>query len=152
MKAMLVVGAMICVPLAMAANKVVYPKENVAEFVVQKLDMTSLPAVYRPKKEKGKKTLADYGFTPQRMDQNEALIETPGGAHRLSITILEEGASGIYACFAEPAQGGGNPEAQSVVLLKSKDSNALLTGRTSSREFSTCPVIGTGSEEDLTNY
>ncbi len=42
---------------AVAANEAVYPKEKVAAFVVEKLDLTSLPSAFRPKKEKGKKTL-----------------------------------------------------------------------------------------------
>ncbi len=33
------------------------------DFVVEKLDLASLPSTFRPKKEKGKKTFADYRFT-----------------------------------------------------------------------------------------
>ncbi len=43
------------VPLAVAGNEAAYPKEKVAAFVVEKLDLTSLPSAFRPKKEKGKK-------------------------------------------------------------------------------------------------
>jgi len=35
-----------------------YPKEKVAEFVVEKLDVTSIPSAIRPKREKGKRRSA----------------------------------------------------------------------------------------------
>jgi hypothetical protein len=45
-------------------------------------------------------------------------------------------------CFAEPSQNGGEAKTQRVFLLKRKDSNALLKGHESFREFAACPVIG----------
>ena len=73
-----------------AGDKAAYPKEKVAAFVVQKLDLTSLPSTIRPKKEKGKKTFADYGFKAQRVDENEAIIEAAGGVRRLAIKVLDQ--------------------------------------------------------------
>src|SRR5580658_2138636 len=74
-KVLLAMVALSCAPLGMAGNKAEYPSEKVGEFVVEKLDVTSLPSVFRPKKEKGKKTFADYGFTTQKVDENETIIE-----------------------------------------------------------------------------
>jgi hypothetical protein len=139
-KALLAFVALSYSPLMVAGNEATYPKEKVAAFVVEKLDLTSLPSAFRPKKEKGKKTLADYGFTAQRIDENEAIIEA--GGVRLAIQVLEENSSGIYVCVAEPGDKGGDTRAQSVVLLKRKNPNSLLKGRESFREFAACPVIG----------
>ena len=50
------VMALACVPVLLASNNVPYPKENVAKFVVEKLDVTTLPSTIRPKPEKKKKT------------------------------------------------------------------------------------------------
>ena len=147
----LALAALSYVPLAVAGNEAAYPKENVAVFVVEKLDLTSLPSAFRPKKEKGKKTLADYGFTAQRMDENEAMIEGTGGVRRLAIKVLDQKSSGIYVCIAEPGESGGATKAQSVVLLKRKNPNALLKGRESFREFAACPVIG-GSDSATNSY
>jgi len=141
-RVLLAVVALSYVPLVVAGNEAVYPKEKVAAFVVEKLDLSSLPSAFRPKKEKGKKTLADYGFTAQRVDENEAVIEAVGGVRRLTIKVLDENSSGIYVCVSEPGENGGDPRAQSVVLLKRKNPNALLTGHESFREFAACPVIG----------
>jgi hypothetical protein len=148
-KALFAVAALACAPLIRAGEKAAYPSEKVAAFVVEKLDVTSLPSAFRPKKEKGKKTLAEYGFTAQKVEEKEAFVEAAGSSRRLSIRILEESATGIYACVAETAQDGGAPKAQSVILLKRKDSNSLLKGRASWREFTSCPVIG-GSDSDST--
>jgi hypothetical protein len=150
-KVLLAVAALSYAPLVVAGDEAAYPKENVAAFVVEKLDLTSLPSEFRPKKEKGKKTLEDYGFTAQRIDENEAIIEAAGGVRRLAIKVLDQKSSGIYVCVTEPRENGGDPKAQSVVLLKRKNPNALLKGREASREFAACPAIG-GSDSATNSY
>jgi len=141
-KLVLALAALSYAPLVVAGNEAAYPKEKVAAFVVEKMDLTSLPSAFRQKKEKGKKTLADYGFTAQTVNENEAVIEAAGGVRRLAINVLEQKSSGMYVCVAEPEENGSQAKAQSVILLKRKDSNALLKGRESFREFAACPVIG----------
>jgi len=140
-KVLLVVAALSYASLGMAGNKAEYPNEKVAEFVVEKLDVTSLPSRFRPKKEKGKKTFADYGFAVQKVDENEAVIAAAGGVRSLAIKVLDQKPSGIYVCVAEPGESGGPAKTQSVILLKRKDANALLEGREAFREFAACPVI-----------
>jgi hypothetical protein len=75
---------LVCTPLAMAKSDKAYPKEKVAEFVVEKLDVTSTPAAIRPKREKGGKRFGDYGYVTRRLDDNEALVtcEPPRGASK----------------------------------------------------------------------
>ena len=101
-KLVLALAALSCAPLAVAGNEAAYPKEKVAAFVVEKMDLTSLPSAFRPKKEKGKKTFADYGFTAKTVNENEAVVEAAGGATRLAIKVLEQKPSGIYVCVVEP--------------------------------------------------
>jgi len=150
-KVLLAVAALSYSPLVLAGNEAAYPKEKVAAFVVEKLDLTSLPSEFRPKKEKGKKTLEDYGFTAQRIDENEAIIEAAGGMRRLAIKVLDQKSSGIYVCVTEPGENGGDTKAQSVVLLKRKNPNTLLKGHESFREFAACPAIG-GSDSTTDSY
>ena len=150
-KVLLAVVALSYAPLGVAGNKAEYPTEKVAEFVIEKLDVTSLPSAFRPKKEKGKKTFADYGFTAQRVDENEAIIEAAGGVKRLAIKVLDQKSSGIYVCVAEPGENGGQAKTESVLLLKRNDSSALLKGRESFREFVACPAIG-GSDSTTNAY
>ena len=140
-KVLLAVVALSYSPLILVGSEATYPKEKVAAFVVEKLDVTSLPSAFRPKKQKGKNTLADYGFTAQRIDENEAIVEA-GGVRRLAIQVLDQNSSGIYVCVAERGDQGGETKAQSVVLLKRKNPNSLLKGRESFRDFSACPAVG----------
>jgi hypothetical protein len=144
-KILLAVAALAYAPVGLAGNKAAYPTEKVAAFVAEKLDLTSLPSTFRPKKQKGKRTSADYGFTAQMVSDNEAMIESASGDKRLAITILDQTSSGIYACVAEPAK------LQSVIVLKRKDASALLKARESWREFAACPVIG-GSDSTTGAY
>jgi hypothetical protein len=150
-KLLLLVVALSYAPLVVAGDEVAYPNKNVAAFVVEKLDLTSLPSAFRPKKEKGKKTFADYGFTAQTVNEKEAVIEAAGGAKRLAIKILDQQSSGIYVCVAKAGENGGQAKTQSVILVKRKDSNELLKGRESWREFAACPVIG-GSDSTGSSY
>jgi hypothetical protein len=48
MKVMSGVFLLACMPLAVAKSDEAYPKEKVAEFVVEKLDVTSIPVAIRP--------------------------------------------------------------------------------------------------------
>jgi hypothetical protein len=150
-RVLLAVVALSYAPLGVAGNKAEYPSEKVAGFVIEKMDVTSLPSALRPKKEKGKKTFADYGFTVQTVDENEAVVEAAGAMRKLSIKVLDQKSSGIYVCVAEPGENGGHAKTQSVVLLKRNEPSALLKGRESSREFATCPVIG-GSGSTTGSY
>ena len=53
MKLLCGVIVLACVPLAPARNDVAYPSGKVTEFLVEKLDVTTLPSGIRPKREKG---------------------------------------------------------------------------------------------------
>jgi hypothetical protein len=150
MKLLCGVIALASASVALARNTVPYPKEKVAEFVAEKLDVTTLPSAIRPKRDKGKKTFGDYGYVTRQLDEKEAVVEATPGGSQIKIRILEQKASGIYVCVAGPgpnASSGG--QIQRVFLLKLKNTSALLKGRESWKEFDGCPVIG-GSDHDST--
>jgi hypothetical protein len=134
--------ALACASVALAGNGAAIPKEKVAEFVADKLDVTTLPSTIRPKPEKRKKTFDDYGYMTKLVDEKQILAEaTPGGA-QINIRILELKASAIYVCVEGKGQKATSGQVQRVVLLKMKSANGFLKGRESSREFDVCPVIG----------
>ena len=136
-------------PLAVAKTNAAYPKEGRAEFVVEKLDVTSITSAILPKREKGKKTFGEYGYVTRKLDENEALVEEPQSRSQISISILEENKSGIYVCISGQAQAQNNTRIQRVFLLKRKNAEGLLKGRESWREFDSCPVIG-GADDSAT--
>ena len=132
---------------ALAGNNAPFPKEKVAEFVVEKLDVTTLPPAMRPKREKGKKTFGDYGYATRQVGETKALLEAGPGA-QVSIQILKQEASGIYVCAGNSGKDESSGHIQRVLLLKLKESNGLLKSRESSKEFNRCPVIGGGDDSD----
>ena len=134
--------ALACVPVALARNNAAVPSEKVAEFVVEKLDITTLPSSIRPKPEKKKKTFSDYGYVTRRVEEKEALVEATTGGAQINIRILEQKASEIYVCVQGPGQSSSNGQIQRVFLLKLKNADGLLKGKESWKEFSGCPVIG----------
>jgi len=139
--------ALAFVPAVFAANNAPLPKDNVTEFVADKLDITTLPASLRPKSQKSKKTFADYGFVVQQLDDKQALLEaTPAGA-QINIRILEQNTSALYVCVRTSSQDANSSPIQRVLLLKLKDADGLLKGRESWKEFSGCPVLG-GADSD----
>jgi hypothetical protein len=118
-----------------------YPKEKVAEFVVEKLDVTTIPYAMRPKKDKGKKTFSDYGYVTRQMDEKEALVEaTPG--RRVAIRVLEQEQAGIYVCIDGSGKNASDGRIQRVLLLQWKGPDGLLKGRESSKDFNSCQAIG----------
>jgi hypothetical protein len=140
-----------CVPLALAGSNAVYPTEKVASFVVQQLDLTTLPSELRPKREKGKKTLADYGYMTRNVDENEELVEAAHGTTQFTIRILEQNQSGIYVCASGQIEEAGSTHFQRVLLLKRKDANGLLKSRETVKEFDGCPMTGGQDDNPPTN-
>ena len=139
--------ALACVPVALARNNAAVPSEKVAEFVVEKLDITTLPSSIRPKPEKKKKTFSDYGYVTRRVEEKEALVEATPGGSQINIRILEQKTSEIYVCVQGPGQNASSGQIQRVFLLKLKNADGLLKGRESWKEFSGCPVLGGDSAD-----
>jgi hypothetical protein len=147
-KMKMMVGMMIlaCVPVAVAKTNTAYPSGKLAEFVVEKLDVTSFPSAIRPKLTKGKKTLGDYGYITQKIDEREAVVRAPQGSSEIALSVLEESPAGIYVCVSGKTDGKKDSRIQRVYLLKTKNADGLLKGREASKEFDGCPVVGGGGE------
>ena len=138
--------ALVCVPAVVAATDGSYPKEKLAEFVVEKLDVTTLPPAIRPKPQKGKKTFAEYGYVTRQIADKEAVLEVATGTSQINIKVLEQASAGIFVCVEGQAKGATS-RIQRVYLLRTKGANGLLKGRESWREFDGCPVVGGGDTE-----
>ena len=146
MKLVYGVIALACVPAMVGAANGLYPKENLAGFVVEKLDVTTLSPAIRPKPQKGKKTFAEYGYVTRQIADKEAVLEVAPKTSQLNIRVLEQASSGIFVCVEGQGKDAGN-RIQRVYLLKMKSGNGLLKGRESWREFDGCPVVGGGDSE-----
>jgi len=138
-------------PLVFAGNDASYPTGKLAAFVFEKADVTSFPSAIRPKTVKGKKTFGDYGYVTREVDEKKVLLDSPQGAAKISIEVLEAQKSGIFVCVNSQASGKSGAEFQRVLLLRLKD--GLLKGRETWKEFDACPVIGGGDQDSLSsNY
>ncbi len=138
---------LVCAPLAIVANEAAYPSEKVAEFVVDKLDVTTFPSMLRPKHEKGKKTLGDYGYVTRTVDEKEAVVEAPQANRQITIKILEQSPSGLYVCAESRMPNASKGQFRRVLRLTRKDASGLLKSRESWKEFDGCPVTG-GDDND----
>jgi hypothetical protein len=126
-----------------AANR----DQSTTETIVGNIDATSLPAAYRPKKEKGKKTFVEYGYTAETRADGSIVLRATAGAQGLSVRILDDSGTEAYACISEPESTSGEPKTQSVIHLKRKVGGGLWKARESFREFASCPAIGEGEPE-----
>jgi len=115
--------------------------ENVAEFLVEKLDVTTLPPEIQPKPEKGKKTFEDYGYVTRRLDEKGILLEAPHKGSQIEIRVLET-AHGIYVCVDAQGLNTRNRRFQRMRLLERKNASELLQSRQSWKEADGCPAIG----------
>jgi len=134
--------------VAVANNTASYPKGEVTKLVVEKLDVTTLPSGIRPKRDHNKKTFSDYGYMTSSLDENQAVVATPAGT-QINIKLLEQKSSEIYVCVAGPGDNASGGKIQRVFLVKLKNSDSLLKGRESWKEFDACPVMG-GTDHDST--
>jgi len=149
----LVYGAIVLAfaPLVFSGNVALYPSEKIAAFVFEKVDVTTLPSAIRPKVVKSKKTFGDYGYVAREVDEKKALLDSPQGAPKISIEVLEAQKSGIFVCVDSQASGKSGAKFQRVLLLELKD--GLLKGRETWKEFDACPVIGGGNQDSSSsNY
>ena len=138
--------------LTVAGNHVPYPKENVAGFVMEKLDVTTLPAAIRPKREKDKKTFSDYGYAARQTDNKDSFVATGASGGEIDVRILALETSGIYVCLSNAGNDESKEKFQRTLLLKLKDSSGLLRSRESFKEFGGCPVLGGIDEGETSSY
>jgi hypothetical protein len=148
MKMLCGIIALASASVAVANNAPSLPKDKVTKYVVENLDVTTLPSGLRPKPDHSKKTFSDYGFVTSSLDENQAVVATPAGK-QINIKILDQKSSEIYVCVAGPGPNAASGQVQRVFLLKLKNSGSLLRGRESWKEFDACPVMG-GTDHDST--
>jgi len=148
MKLICGVLALATASVAMANKTTSIPRDEVTKYVVENLDVTTLPSGLRPKRDHEKKTFRDYGFVASSLEESKAIVVTPAGI-RVNITILQQKSSEVYVCVAGSASSVPSDQLQRVFLIKVKGAGKLLRGRESWREFDGCPVIG-GTDHDST--
>lgn len=141
-----------CASLAAGNSRPAHPSDKIAQFVVQNLDANTLPQELRPKLEKGKKTLEQYGFVPVTIGETEAVLGESKALSKIVIRILEQRGSEIYVCAQRRQASAPQGEFQCVLLLKRKDSNGLLKSKESWREFASCPSIGGAPDWQTSSY
>jgi hypothetical protein len=146
----LLYGVIVFASMPSVGNDAVYPTEKIAAFVVENVDVTTLPSAIRPKSVKGKRTFRDYGYVARELDEKKALLDPPQGAPQISIQVLEAQTSGIYVCMNSQSSKKSADRFQRVLLLKLEHANGLLKGRETWKEFDSCPVIG-GAAEDASS-
>jgi hypothetical protein len=152
MKIICGVLALATASVAMANKTPSIPKDEVTKYVVENLDVTTLPSGLRPKRDHEKKTFRDYGFLVSSLEENKAIVATPAGS-RINITLLQQKSSAVYVCVANSASSATSDQLQRVFLIKVKGAGKLLRGRESWREFDGCPVIGgTDNESTADSY
>jgi hypothetical protein len=134
--------------VAMPNKTTSIPKDEVTKYVVENLDVTTLPSGLRPRRDHEKKTFRDYGFVVSSLEESKAIVATPAGT-RVNITILQQKSSEVYVCLAGSPSSAPGDQLQRVFLIKVKGAGKLLRGRESWREFDGCPVIG-GTDHDST--
>ena len=142
MKVLCGVIVLACVSLVLARNNAAYPMEKAAEFLVEKLDITTLPPEIQPRPEKGKKTFEDYGYVTWKLDEKGVLLEAPHKGSQIAIRVLEQTPNGIYVCVDAQGLNTRNGRFQRMRLLERKNASELLQSRESWKEVAGCPAIG----------
>jgi hypothetical protein len=132
-------GCLIIATSVLAGEGEIYPKENLAQFVIERLDVTSFPSSLGPRRVTGKTSFEDYGIVPRRVEGLEAVVEEQNGGWIFRIKVLRRTASGIFVCLEDRAGNGGTYHTQQVLWLTRSNSTSLLRGEESTASFKDCP-------------
>ncbi len=143
---------LVCGTITVAGTGAAFPKENVAAFVAEKLDVTTLPEAIRPRREKNRKTFGDYGYVTAQMNDKTGLVEEMPGGPQITLRILEQNNSGMYVCVERAGSGSDVARVQRVVFLELKDAGTRLKGSETFKEFEGCPVIGADPDGGPSSY
>lgn len=118
-----------------------YPKDKLAQFVIDKLDVTSFGNSIGPRRESGKTSFRDYGVVARTVKDNEAHLEEADGNWNFYITILKRTDSGIYICFEDRGAFPSTYHTVGPLLLTRPDSKSLLKAAQTKAAFKNCPVF-----------
>jgi len=124
-----------------ARPKTVYPKTDLARFVVDRLDVRSFPTSIGPRRDDHRVTFRDYGVVAHRVTEKEADLEQADGSWDFVIRILKRTDTGIFVCFADRGVYPAHYYTQILVLLNRPDSSGFLVGEKSGVAFQDCPVF-----------
>ncbi len=93
--------------------------------VVDTLDVTSFSNSISPRREAGKITFKDYGFSSVKFSSGRAIVSESGNSWQFVITLLDATADKIKICLEDKALSGGNYHAQNAYLLTANKSGLL---------------------------
>lgn len=98
--------------------------------IAGRVDLTSFPNSIGPRREPGKYSLADYGFTHMRRDGNAVEFEPADRSWVLRFTLLYRGGDGVQLCILDRARNGGSYfTVRPVEFRMSSDGLYRATGR-----------------------
>jgi hypothetical protein len=116
-----------------------YPTRNLAQFVIDKLDLTSFPSSIGPRRAEGKASFQDYGAFPRKVSEDEADLALKDESWWYRIAILKRTDSDIFACFEDRATYPARYHTQNVLWLLRPDSQSMLNAEISKIAFDDCP-------------
>ena len=100
---------------------------NGVQDVIAHLDLTSFPNSTGPRREPGKRSLADYGFTDVEMIPGGAKLYRPDRGWVMTIRVLETHGSSIRICLRDRGLKRANDirapsyDTQSALLVHASD-------------------------------
>jgi len=101
------------------AEEIGFPSERSAQFVVERLDVTSFPNSMGPRREQGKTTLLDYGYgIVTYHGEKDVVLKSQERDWTIGVTVLSQGESGAVICWTDKAENGGSYNVQTALKVR----------------------------------
>ena len=119
-----------------------YPSKDLAQFVIDNLDVTSFPSSIGPRRVEGKTSFRDYGIVPLKVSESEAALEEKDGSWSFHITILSASPDGgVFVCFEDRGKYPARYHSQNALWLVRRDFNSKLKAQEIKVANSKCPAF-----------
>lgn len=130
-----IISATLALALMLLSPTAYAVEQPTLQKIVDKLDVTSFSNSFGPRREKGKVTLKDYGFSDAKFSGKEAVI-SKAGEWEYKITLLDGGSGKTKICFEDKVLNGGSYHSQDAYSL-AEDKSGFL--KASPAKDAACP-------------
>jgi hypothetical protein len=119
------------------------PAAKLMSYILDHLDVRTFPSSIGPRRAANKITFSDYGFMPQEISGNKAVLTTLQKDWFLTVRVLEQeqGSNSILICLSDEAADGGTYHATYPLRLVMADDGQHLRGKETPDQRVDCPKV-----------
>ncbi len=117
------------------------PAAKLMSYILDHLDVRTFQSSIGPRREANKVTFSDYGFMPQEISGDKAVLTDLQKDWFFTVKVLEQGRNSILICVGDEAADGGTYHAAYPLRLVMADDGRHLRGKEAPAQGSDCQKV-----------